>query len=168
MNSGQTKEVSEMRMAKAIKFFVLLSILIIPICVFSEEVPLPADDAYQKALNILVDMGAVPSFRDKELMLIKTDPLPTKMTTEEGDCGSMFGIPYLKDKRVKTALTYQVRIKKIDDKRSDVDVKITVDGYMDVNEGAPFFIEKTRETNKVLSCKSKGVFEQKFIDILKK
>lgn len=157
-----------MRIAKGVNFIVLLSILIIPSCVFGEEVSLSADEAYQKAVKILVDIGSVPSFRDKELMLIKTDQLPMKMTTEEGDCGSMFGIPYLKDKRVKTALTYQIRIKKIEDSKSDIDVKITVDGYMDVNDGAPFFIEKNRETNKVLTCKSKGVFEQRFIDALKK
>jgi hypothetical protein len=37
---------------------------------------------------------------------------------------------------------------------------------MDVNEGAPFFIEKTRDKNKVLSCNSKGVLEKKFLDAL--
>jgi hypothetical protein len=38
---------------------------------------------------------------------------------------------------------------------------------MDVNEGAPLFIEKTRDTNKVLTCKSKGTLESKFIESLK-
>jgi len=145
----------------------LISIIFIHSLVFAEEIGLPAEQAYQKAVMKLVDMGAIPSFRDKELLLIKTDPLPKKVTTEECDCGRMFGIPYLKDKRVKTALTYQVRIKKIDENKSDVDVKITVDGYMDVNEGAPFFIEKTRDNNKVLTCKSKGILESKFIESLK-
>jgi hypothetical protein len=90
------------------------------------------------------------------------------MTTEEADCGSMFGIPYLKDKRVKVAATYQVRVKKVDAGKSDVSVQITLDGYMDVNEGSPFFVEKTRDKDKVLTCKSKGVLEKKFIEALAK
>ncbi len=129
----------------------------------ADEVQLPADEAFQKALVILMDMDAVPSFKDKDLLMIKTDPLPMKMTTDEADCGSMFGIPYLKDKRTKVAATYQIRIKKIDDKKSDISVKLTLDGYMDVNEGAPFFVKKDRDKNKVLTCVSKGVLEKKFI-----
>jgi hypothetical protein len=37
---------------------------------------------------------------------------------------------------------------------------------MDVNENAPFFIEKTRDTNKVLTCKSNGWLEAQFIQQL--
>jgi len=132
----------------------------------AEEVQMPAEETFQKALVVLMDLGAVPSFKDKDLLMIKTDPLPIKITTDDADCGSMFGIPYLKDKRTKIAATYQVRIKKLDDNKSDVNVKVTLDGYMDVNEGAPFFIEKTRDKNKVLSCNSKGVLEKKFLDAL--
>ena len=132
----------------------------------SEEIPIAAEEAYQKAVNILVDMGAVPSFRDKELMLIRTDPNPTRLTSDECDCGTMFGIPYMKDKRVKTGVTYQVRFKKVDDKKSAVDLKITIDGYMDVNENAPFFIEKTKNNNRILMCKSTGALEKKFIEAL--
>ena len=145
----------------------LISTIVSDHSVFGEEINLPAEQTYQKVLTKLVEMGAVPTFRDKELLLVKTDPLPKRVTTEECDCGTMFGIPYLMDKRVKTALTYQVRIKKIDETKSDVDVKITVDGYMDVNEGAPFFIEKTRDTNKILTCKSKGALEVTFLESLK-
>ena len=37
---------------------------------------------------------------------------------------------------------------------------------MDVNEGAPFFIEKTRNKSKVLTCKSTGALEAEFLDRL--
>jgi hypothetical protein len=149
----------------------MIVIVILSLSVFgmakADELPFSVDETYQKAIVSLMDMGAIPTFRDKELLMIKSDPLPMKLTTEEADCGSMFGIPYLKDKRVKTALTYQIRIKKIDENKSEIEVKITIDGYMDVNEGAPFFIEKTRNTNKVLTCNSKGLLESKFINSLK-
>jgi hypothetical protein len=141
--------------------FTFLPILLIISLAFAgsfssaEEVNLPAEVAYQKALNYLLDIGAMPTFRDKELLL--------KLTTEEADCGSMFGIPYLKDKRVKTAVTFQVRVKALTDTSCDVTVNATLDGYMDITENAPFFIDKTRDTTKVLTCKSKGVLERRLI-----
>ncbi len=152
-------------MAAGLALFALISS---PQFVRSEELPMPAADAFQKAVEILVDMGAVPTFKDKELFMIRTDPNPTKLTAEECDCGSMFGFAYIKDKRVKTGVTYQVRFKKVDDKNSNMDLKVTIDGYMDVNEGAPFFIEKTKNNNKILMCKSTGVLEKKFKELLLK
>jgi hypothetical protein len=130
------------------------------------EVNLPAEAAFAKASRVLVDLGALPTFRDKELLVIKTDPLPLKQVSSEADCGTMFGIPYVKDKRTKVAATYQVSIKALSDGKSDVSLKITLDGYMDVNEGAPFFMDKTRNKDTVLTCKSTGVLEAKFFELL--
>jgi hypothetical protein len=155
-----------MRVAKILNVIILNLFLMVPIFAHGEEIQLSADEAYSKSLRILVDLGAIPTFKDKDLMVIKTDPLPIQMTTEECDCGKMFGIPYMKDKRVKTAITYQIIIKKIEEQKSSIEVKITIDGYMDVSENAPFFVDKTRDKNKVLTCKSKGVLEKKFIDTL--
>ena len=129
----------------------------------SVEINLPASNVFKKASFLLVDMEAIPSFRDKELGIIKTEPLPMKLTKNEADCGKMFGMPYIKDKRTKTAVTYQVNIRELSEKTSKVSIKLKIDGYMDVNEGAPFFIEKTRDKSKVLTCKSTGVLEADFI-----
>lgn len=115
---------------------------------------------------LLVELGAMPTFRDKELLVIKTDATPVTLTPEQADCGRMFGIPYLKDKRTKTAVVYQVVIKPIDAVTSDVAVTATLTGYMDVNENAPFFIEKTRDADKVLTCHSKGWLESQFLERL--
>lgn len=67
------------------------------------------------AFQVLVGLGAMPTFRDKELLVIKTDPVQVRLTPDQADCGRMFGIAYLKDKRTKTAATYQVVIKPIDE-----------------------------------------------------
>ena len=125
-----------------------------------------AEDAYSKTARILVDIGALPTFRDKELLIIKTDPMPVKLSPEQADCGKMFGIAYLRDKRTKTAATYQVSIKPIDAQKSDVTLKVKIDGYMDVTEGAAFFIDKTRDTTKVLNCSSSGYLESQFFEKL--
>lgn len=138
----------------------------IPTLTFAAVVALPSDAAFQKASSVLVGLDAMPTFRDKELLVIKSDPVPVKLTPDQADCGKMFGIPYLKDKRTKTAATYQVVIKPIDAVSSDISVKVTLDGYMDVNEGSPFFIEKTRDKKKVLTCSSKGWLESNFIGLL--
>ena len=145
---------------------IVLSVLAIP--AFSATVPLSAEAAFQKASKVLVSLDAMPTFRDKELLVIKTDPVQVRLTPDQADCGKMFGIPYLKDKRTKTAATYQIIIKPIDESSSDVTVKITLDGYMDINEGAPFFVEKTRDKNKVLTCSSKGYLESQFMDFMQK
>ena len=125
-----------------------------------------AEEVFMEASMLLVDMGALPTFRDKELGVIKTDSLPMKLTATEANCGKMFGIPYIKDKRTKTAAIYQINIKKISETTSDITVKVSLDGYMDTNEGAPFFIGKTRDKSKVLSCKSTGILEANFIEKL--
>lgn len=132
----------------------------------ADEVSMPADAAFQKASMVLVNLGAMPTFRDKELLVIKSDPLPVTLTPDQADCGKMFGIPYLKDKRTKTAATYQVIIKPISDTASEVAVKITLDGYMDKNEGLAFWVEKTRDKNSVLTCHSKGWLESQFMEML--
>ena len=138
----------------------------IPVLSVAAVVAMPAEVAFQKASSVLVGLDAIPTFRDKELLVIKSDPVPVKLAPDQADCGKMFGIPYLKDKRTKTSATYQVVIKPIDSASSEVSVKVTLDGYMDINEGSPFFIEKTRDKNKVLTCSSKGWLESKFIELV--
>lgn len=151
----------------AMKRFLPALLLALPAQSFAEPVAMPAEAAFQQASALLVELDAMPTFRDKELLVIKSDPVPVKLTPDQADCGRMFGIPYLKDKRTKTAATYRVAIRAIDGANSDVSVSVTLDGYMDVNEGAPFFIEKTRDKNKVLTCSSKGWLESQFIERLK-
>lgn len=130
------------------------------------EANLGAEAAFNKASRVLVEMGALPTFRDKELLIIKAGPHVLQNVALEADCGSMFGIPYVKDKRTKVAATYEVTIAALGESKSSVSVRVTLDGYMDVNEGAPFFIEKTRDKSKALSCASTGQLESRFFERL--
>jgi hypothetical protein len=146
------------------RIFLSISLAAYAASALATTVALPADAAFQKASAVLVSLDAIPTFRDKELLVIKTDPVQVRLTSEQADCGKMFGIPYLKDKRTKTAVTYQVVIKPVDAVNSDVSIKVTIDGYMDVNENAPFFVDKTRDKNKVLTCTSKGWLESQLLE----
>jgi hypothetical protein len=146
------------------RFFLSTLLAAQTVSALATPVALPADVAFQKAATVLVSLDAIPTFRDKELLVLKTDAVQVRLTPEQADCGKMFGIPYLKDKRTKTAVTYQVVIRPVDAANSDVSVKVTIDGYMDVNENAPFFVDKTRDKNKVLTCTSKGWLESRLIE----
>jgi hypothetical protein len=155
-----------MSYSRTLKAGVVLVLAFVAVLTNATEVNLPADAAFLKASRVLIDLGALPTFRDKELLVIKTDPLPLQQVSSEADCGTMFGIPFTKDTRTKVAATYQVSIKALSDGKSDVSLTITLDGYMDVNEDAPFFINKTRDKNKVLTCKSTGTLEARFFQML--
>lgn len=134
---------------------------------YAEVVNLPAEEAYDKALDYVLEIGAMPNTTNEKLRIFKTDLLSVKLTHEECDCGKMFGIPYMKDKRMRTAVSYQVRVKKVDDNSSDVKVKVTVEGYMAVNDHKlGFFADKSRDKGKVLDCKSTGVLEKRFIEAI--
>lgn len=160
-----------MQKRRTMKKYLLCLIVIVVINIssgFAEIINSPAEKVYESTLNYLLDLGAVPVVHDKELLIIKTEPLPSKLTSEECDCGSMFGIPYMKDKRTKTAVTYQIRVKKNDEATSDLDVRVNIDGYMDVADSPLLFMmDKHRDSNKVLNCKSKGILEQKFTEEIK-
>lgn len=132
------------------------------------EIPLPAAEAYKKAELALRNMGMMPIYRDNDQMMIKTDRSLTKLTKVECDCGSRFGFPYIEDRNVKTIVAYQVQFNKIDDNSSNMDLIIVIDGFVDIYEGASPADEKTSKSGRRLNCKSTGVLEKKFEELLLK
>lgn len=149
-----------------------LILSVVTICAsttYAEVINTPANEAYEKALNYVLDAGGIPTTNNKELFLFKTDPMPTTLTTDEADCGSVFGIPYLKDKRTKTAITYQIRVKKVDENTSDINIIIAIDGYMDkYDTKTAFFVTDRSDARTLLTCKSKGVLEKRLIESINK
>ena len=134
----------------------------------AEPIELSIDDLWDKSIEKILDADGLPTFRDKELGIIKTDPIPMRLDSKTANCGRMFGIPYIKDKRTKTAVSYQIRFKKIDEKLTNVTVKANIDGYFFKNETPfAFFMEKTRDASKVLGCKSTGELEKQFVESLR-
>ena len=64
-------------------------------------------------------------------------------------------------------MNYQIRIKKIDNNQTNVRIKADIEGFFFKNEIAfAFFMEKTRDADKVLGCKSTGELEKRFIELL--
>lgn len=131
------------------------------------EIPLPAPEAYRKAVLVLRDMGAIPTYMDEGMRTIRTDYSLTRLTEKEADCGGRFGIPFIKDRKTKTAVAYEVRFEDIDGKRSGMHLKIRIDGYADVYEGEPSADGKGGDGKK-LSCRSTGELEKRFEEALKR
>ena len=134
----------------------------------ADEIDASLDDLWDRTIGFVLDAGGLPEFRDKELGLIKTDAFPMKLDKEAANCGRMFGIPYIIDKRTKTTVSYRVRFKTIDENKTDVSVDVDVEGYFFKYETDwAFFVEKIRDANKVLGCKSTGKLEERFLAFLR-
>lgn len=131
------------------------------------EIPLPAAEAYRKAILLFRSMGAIPTYMDEGQWTIRTDSSLTRLTAEEADCGGRFGIPFIKDRKVKTAVSYEVRFQGIDGKRSGMLMKVLVNGYVDVYGGEPS-AEGKSGGGKKLMCRSTGVLEKRFEEALLK
>ncbi len=68
---------------------------------------------------------------------------------------------------MKTAVAYEVRFEDIDEKRSEMHLKILIDGYVDVYEGESSADGKGGGGKK-LSCRSTGELEKRFEEALKR
>ncbi len=123
---------------------IMLFTLLVAGSAYAEEINLPAREVYEKAMDHVLDFNGIPTTENEKRMLFKTDKIPMKLTKKEVDCGSMFGISYMSDKRMRTAAIYQVRVRAVNDVTSDIKIIVTIDGYLDTKKGAPFFMDKHR------------------------
>jgi hypothetical protein len=146
----------------------LLTVLIISIPINSiagEHINAPADDVYQKAVEVAMDMSTWPEKINDNLHYFKTEPTRIKLSEKECDCGKRMGIPYLEDKRTMIEVTYQIRVKQVGE-GSELDVRTSVIGYYDqhINKTTKVLSQKERDEAMILDCKCSGLIEKKFID----
>lgn len=147
---------------------ILIILLLTSQLTFAEEVEVAIDDAWDLVIEAFLEMDAYPSTRDAELRVIKTDAIPMQLDSTTADCGSFFGIGYIKDKRTKTTVAYQVRLKKAGDGITEFRVKANIEGYFFENDiGGAFFLDGERDSSKVLECKSTGELEKQFIQSIR-
>lgn len=65
---------------------------------------------FRKAKRVLAIEGLNISYSDKKDGLITTNYQNNKVTPSEADCGKTMGLDYLKDKRTKTEVSYNIII----------------------------------------------------------
>ena len=146
----------------------LLTFLIISIPtngIAGEHINAPADDVYQKVVEVAMDMGTFPDKINDNLRYFKTEPKRIKLTEKECDCGKRMGAPYLEDKRTMIEVTYQIRVKQVGE-GSELDVRTSVIGYYDqhINKNTKVLSQKEKEEALILDCKCSDLIEKKFIE----
>lgn len=117
-------------------------------------VAMPIETAWVRTFNALSNSGAMITSADRSQGLISTGKQTIRLTETEADCGNLWGIPYLKDSRTMTDVTYAVRLQ--DEGPS---TRITVNTRI---EGT--FNAVASEHTKRLSCFSLGALERQLID----
>ena len=144
-------------------YILIMTIAFVP-QTYAEKIDIPLEDAWDAAIEVLLDMDAYPTLRDTELRVIKTDPISMKLDKTTAHCGKMLGIHYIRDKRTKTSVSYSLRFKEVSPDVTDIRVKVKIDGYFFKNETSwAVWVEKTRDADKVLQCKSTGELEKQFV-----
>jgi len=133
-----------------------------------ETINAAADDVYQAAMEVALDLDAMPSNSNDKLRFFKTDAVTLKPAEKDCDCGSFFGIPYVKDSRTMVDIIYNIRVKAVGDK-SEIKVSTSIVGYYDENRNAisAVLADKKRDHDNLLDCKSTGAYEARFVEAVK-
>ncbi|MDX8396366.1 MAG: hypothetical protein R8K22_08140 [Mariprofundaceae bacterium] len=126
------------------------------------------DNVYQAAIGVALDMDLIPSKENEKHRYFKTESKRIKLTSDECDCGSMFGISYMADSRTVTEVELSVRVKP-NAGGSEITVKTNIIGYFDQSQNAMtnFMSDKHRDRDNLMDCKSLGGIETKFIQNIK-
>lgn len=118
----------------------------------------PLDVAWGNALKTLITSGYTVASSATEVGLITTTPKAVRLTIQDVECGTFWGIPYIKDERTVTKVTYTVLVEKAGE-GSKIAVSATVDGTYAPGAGNP---------DKSLTCTSKGTIEQNLLNTIAK
>ena len=118
------------------------------------EVNLAYDQAFKNTINALYDLGYSVKVSDKDNGIITTEKKHVSLNEDQADCGNIWGIPYLKDKRTTSHAAHSVRVRANGDK-STIQVNTEI--------SAIFNATASGET-KSLSCVSSGYLERILLD----
>ena len=142
----------------------------------AEQIDVPFGEVWDRSLEKILDLDGIPTYRDKEIGIIRTEKFLMKLDMTTVDCGTSLLIPYMKDKRVRNWVSYQIRLKNIDENTTDIRVSTIIDGYLfplksqlkkfDFNRTDfseyQHFKEIWEDDLVLLNCKSTGELEKQF------
>ena len=81
----------------------------------AEQIDVPFGEVWDRSIEKILDLDGIPTYRDKEIGIIRTEKFLMKLDMTTADCGKKLLIPYMKDKRVRNWVSYQIRLKNIDE-----------------------------------------------------
>ena len=146
----------------------------------AEPVDVPFDEVWDRSIEKILDLDGIPTYRDKEIGIIRTEKFLMKLDRTTVDCGKEFFIPVMKDKRVRNWVSYEIRLRTIKENSTDVRVLTVIEGYLFPLKGYLKEFDKNRseysewrhfksrfrfweDPNHKKNCKSTGELEKQFI-----
>lgn len=103
--------------------------------------------------SVLISQGYIVPYFSKLDGMVTAERRDAGLTSKEADCGTMFGIPYLKDSRTKTAV--EITFTSSDE---SISTNVQITGTMHAGYGAP---------DKRLACSSTGVIEAHLLPLIR-
>ncbi len=144
------------------RYLAITAILAMPGCAYNPPTPQqsapatvttiskPAASVWDRALAVLTESGYPIVVAQKESGLITTGSQVVRLTDAQADCGNIWGLPYVKDRRTLTGVAYSLRITDADG-AARVVVNSTITGN---------FVSHAGATALRLDCRSLGQIEQ--------
>ena len=146
----------------------------------AEQIDVPFGEVWDRSIEKILDLDGIPTYRDKEIGIIRTEKFLMKLDMTTVDCGTLFRIPKMKDKRIRNWVSYEVRLRTINENSTDIRVVTLHEGYLfplksylrEFDENRSMYSEyrlfKSRfkfwdERNHMKNCQSTGELEKQFI-----
>lgn len=107
----------------------------------------PYAKVWDKALSVLA--GYPIAVANKESGVITTGAKPVRLTDAQADCGNIWGLPYVKDKRTTTSVVYSVQLSP-----SGESTMVTANTTISGN-----FVSHAGASSLTLNCRSLGDLE---------
>jgi len=115
---------------------------------------LPINSVWSKTLNELTAAGYPITATSKPDGLIVTGEHYVRLNETQADCGNIWGIPYTKDTRSQTLVSYTVRLTEADGGKTRATISTRVRGTFTPYAGA---------TTQELQCHSLGYLERDLV-----
>lgn len=123
---------------------------------YSTQIDRPVDEVLAAARSVLSQAGFSITPSDLGGSGVVSDPRTLKLTSKQADCGKLYGLSYIGDKRTETTILMAVS-----DDNGNVRVRLAVNGILRVD--MPKLLGGGA-ADKALTCTSTGALEREFAD----
>ncbi len=117
-------------------------------------VAIPVGQAWDRVLAVLTESGYTITATSKESGSITTGEKLVRLNETQADCGNIWGIPYTKDPRTQTLVSFTVRLTESSLGQTKTVIATRVEGRFLAYAGAQ---------TTLLQCQSLGYLEQDLI-----
>lgn len=121
----------------------------------SAVLALPINQAWDRSLSVLVESGYTITASSKESGVISTGEKYLRLDETKADCGNIWGLPYTKDHRTQTLVSYTVRLSEHAPGQTKATITTNIKGK---------FVAYAGSGTTELQCRSLGYLEKDLAD----